>query len=46
MPTDDITPVRQQYLDIKREHQNAILFFRLGGFHPHSVTNCAFRTYA
>ncbi|MBV6396477.1 MAG: DNA mismatch repair protein MutS [Anaerolineales bacterium] len=33
MPTEDATPVRQQYLNIKREHQNAILFFRLGDFY-------------
>jgi DNA mismatch repair protein MutS len=30
---DDVTPVRQQYLDIKREFQDAILFFRLGDFY-------------
>jgi DNA mismatch repair protein MutS len=29
----DVTPLRQQYLDIKREHPNAILFFRLGDFY-------------
>lgn len=28
-----ISPVRQQYLDIKRQHPNAILFFRLGDFY-------------
>jgi len=28
-----ITPVRQQYLDIKREYPNTILFFRLGDFY-------------
>ncbi len=33
MSNDDITPVRQQYLEIKREHPNAILFFRLGDFY-------------
>ena len=33
MPKDDVTPSRQQYLDIKREHPNAILFFRLGDFY-------------
>ena len=31
MPTD--TPVRQQYLAIKRQHPDAILFFRLGDFY-------------
>jgi len=31
--TDDITPVRQQYLEIKRDHPDAILFFRLGDFY-------------
>ncbi len=33
MPTDDVTPVRQQYLDTKRQYPNAILFFRLGDFY-------------
>ena len=33
MPTDDITPSRQQYLEIKRDHPNTILFFRLGDFY-------------
>jgi len=33
MPKDDVTPSRQQYLDIKREYQNAILLFRLGDFY-------------
>ena len=33
MSNDDVTPIRQQYLDIKREHPNAILFFRLGDFY-------------
>lgn len=30
---DDVTPVRQQYLDIKREYPNTIVFFRLGDFY-------------
>jgi DNA mismatch repair protein MutS len=30
---DDITPIRQQYLDIKRKYADAILFFRLGDFY-------------
>jgi DNA mismatch repair protein MutS len=30
---DDATPIRKQYLQIKREHPNAILFFRLGDFY-------------
>jgi DNA mismatch repair protein MutS len=30
---EDITPSRQQYLDIKRDHPNTILFFRLGDFY-------------
>ena len=30
---DDVTPVRQQYLDIKREFPDTILFFRLGDFY-------------
>ncbi len=29
----DATPVRQQYLDIKRQFPNAIVFFRLGDFY-------------
>jgi DNA mismatch repair protein MutS len=29
----DVTPLRQQYLDIKREHPDAIVFFRLGDFY-------------
>ncbi len=33
MSTDDLTPVRQQYLDIKKEYPNTILFFRLGDFY-------------
>ena len=31
--TDDVTPIRQQYLEIKRQYPNAILFFRLGDFY-------------
>lgn len=30
---DDVTPIRKQYLDIKRQHPDAILFFRLGDFY-------------
>ncbi|HEX7975461.1 MAG TPA: DNA mismatch repair protein MutS [Anaerolineales bacterium] len=30
---DDISPIRKQYLEIKRQHPNAILFFRLGDFY-------------
>ncbi len=33
MPVDDVTPIRQQYLEIKRQYPNAILFFRLGDFY-------------
>ena len=29
----DITPLRQQYLDIKKQYPDAILFFRLGDFY-------------
>ena len=32
-PTDDITPIRKQYLEIKRQYPDAILFFRLGDFY-------------
>lgn len=30
---DRVSPVRQQYLEIKRQHPDAILFFRLGDFY-------------
>ncbi|MGB8981219.1 MAG: DNA mismatch repair protein MutS, partial [Anaerolineales bacterium] len=33
MSTDDVSPARQQYLDIKRDYPNTILFFRLGDFY-------------
>src|ERR1051325_4779000 len=33
MSNDDVTPVRQQYLNIKKEYPDAILFFRLGDFY-------------
>jgi len=33
MSTDDLSPSRQQYLEIKREYPNTILFFRLGDFY-------------
>ncbi len=33
MPNDDVTPVRQQYLDIKKDYPNTIVFFRLGDFY-------------
>lgn len=33
MSVDDVTPVRQQYLEIKKQYPNAILFFRLGDFY-------------
>ncbi len=29
----DVTPVMQQYLDIKKQHGDAILFFRMGDFY-------------
>ena len=31
--SNGVTPVRKQYLDIKREHPDAIVFFRLGDFY-------------
>jgi DNA mismatch repair protein MutS len=31
--TKDISPVRKQYLEIKRQHPDAIVFFRLGDFY-------------
>src|ERR1051325_5892140 len=33
MQNDDASPARQQYLDIKRDYPNTILFFRLGDFY-------------
>jgi len=33
MSTDEVTPVRQQYLNTKRQHPNEILLFRLGDFY-------------
>lgn len=30
---EDLTPIRKQYLEIKRNYPNAILFFRLGDFY-------------
>ncbi len=30
---DDITPIRKQYLEIKRQYPTTILFFRLGDFY-------------
>ena len=31
--TEDITPIRKQYLEIKRQYPHTILFFRLGDFY-------------
>src|SRR5574337_818947 len=33
MTNEDVTPIRQQYLEIKRDYPNTILFFRLGDFY-------------
>lgn len=33
MSDDDLTPVRKQYLEIKRQYSTTILFFRLGDFY-------------
>ncbi len=33
MPKDMITPIRRQYLEIKKQYPHAILFFRLGDFY-------------
>lgn len=33
MSNEDVTPVRQQYLDTKRQYQDCILLFRLGDFY-------------
>lgn len=31
--TDDVTPIRQQYLEIKKKYPDSIVFFRLGDFY-------------
>ena len=31
--SDEITPIRQQYLDIKKQYPDSIVFFRLGDFY-------------
>ena len=33
MPGETVTPSRQQYLDVKVQHPDAIVFFRLGDFY-------------
>ncbi|MBM3145343.1 MAG: DNA mismatch repair protein MutS [Chloroflexi bacterium] len=33
MSQDDTTPIRRQYLEIKRQYPDAIVFFRLGDFY-------------
>ncbi len=33
MTTGEITPIRQQYLEIKKQYPSTILFFRLGDFY-------------
>src|ERR1700690_2597519 len=33
MPNDELTPMRQQYLDIKAQYPDAIVLFRLGDFY-------------
>ncbi len=33
MSTTDATPIRRQYLELKRKHADCILFFRLGDFY-------------
>jgi DNA mismatch repair protein MutS len=33
MTFENITPIRKQYLEIKKEHPDAIVFFRLGDFY-------------
>ena len=30
---EDLTPIRRQYLELKRQYPDAILFFRLGDFY-------------
>ena len=31
--SENLTPIRKQYLKLKRDYPNAILFFRLGDFY-------------
>ena len=33
MSQDDLSPIRRQYLDIKKQYSNTIVFFRLGDFY-------------
>jgi len=33
MPKEKVTPVRRQYLDIKKQYPDSIIFFRLGDFY-------------
>ena len=33
MSNDDITPIRRQYLEIKKQYPDSIVFFRLGDFY-------------
>ncbi len=33
MPSETITPSRQQYLDVRAQHPDAIIFFRMGDFY-------------
>ena len=33
MPPETVTPSRQQYLDVRAQHPDAIVFFRLGDFY-------------
>jgi DNA mismatch repair protein MutS len=33
MPSETVTPSRQQYLDVKAQYPDAIVFFRLGDFY-------------
>jgi DNA mismatch repair protein MutS len=33
MPEEDITPIRKQYLDVKRQYPGVIVLFRLGDFY-------------
>jgi len=33
MVEEDPTPIRKQYLDVKRQYPGVIVFFRLGDFY-------------
>lgn len=38
MAAANVTPMVQQYMAVKQEHQNELLFFRLGDFYEMFLT--------